>query len=588
MAIEDFDVSINLLADSTFFVTETIDVDFGSVQKHGIFRTIPVDYARDETVAGLPIGTRYSIRLRVLSVIDGNGQPRPYSTWREGRSLFVRIGDPNATVSGRQIYTIHYRVQRAINYFETHDELYWNVTGTEWDWPIRRAHVRVILPREVPTDALQHKTFTGRFGTRTTTAVERVTPLSYEADAAGLGPGEGLTIVLGLPRGTLEPPSPLREFGWKLADNVSFFLVALVPIATFAILLTLYLRTGRDPGAGDPIVVQYAPPEELSPAEVGALVDERIDVPDIISTVIDLAVRGYLEIQEEETKVLFFFTHKDYRFTKLTEDHGKLSSHEKTFFNGLFESGDSVLLSSLTNKFYRHIPQIRRNISRQMLTKKVFPRDPEKVRQLYRGLAMVAVIAPPILGGFLLSSGRLQTVLLPPNPGALILFGLASLALTWLVVNLFARAMPVKTPKGAKLARQCLGFKEFVTRVEKDRIERMASEDPTVFERLLPYAIVLGVGDAWAERFEGLLREPPTWYHSLGSHPGSPFRAQALVSDLGRGMQSIGSTLTSRPSSSGGGGGSWGGSGGGGGFSGFSGGGGSSGGGFGGGGGGSW
>ena len=117
------------------------------------------------------------------------------------------------------------------------------------------------------------------------------------------------------------------------------------------------------------------------------------------------------------------------------------------------------------------------------------------------------------------------------------------------------------------MARHCLGFKEFVVRVEKDRIEPMAKDDPTLFQRLLPYAVVLGVADEWAERFEGLLTEPPTWYESPSWGQGN-FYPRAMVTDLGQSMHAMGSTLTSRPDSSGGGGG----------FSGFSGGGGSSGG----------
>jgi hypothetical protein len=149
-------------------------------------------------------------------------------------------------------------------------------------------------------------------------------------------------------------------------------------------------------------------------------------------------------------------------------------------------------------------------------------------------------------------------------------------------IRLFASAMPVKTSKGARLARYCLGFQEFVTRVDKDRLERMAKEDPTLFERVLPYAVVLGCADEWAERFEGLLNEPPEWFRS-GSLTHGHFDSRSLVSGLGRSMHSMGSTLTSAPRPSGGRG-----LGAGRGSSGFSRGGGRSGGGFGGGGGRSW
>jgi hypothetical protein len=583
--IPKFEVSILLDPDGTLFVTETIEVDFGELEKHGIFRTIPVSYARTENVAGVPVGTTYAARLRVLGVADGGGQALSFSTWPEDRSLFIRVGDPDRTVTGKLTYAITYRVQRAINRFDSHDELYWNVTGTEWDWPIHQASVRVHFPSEVAPENLLHKTFTGPFRSQTTKATERAGPSTYEAEVAGLLPGEGLTIVLGLPKGALEPASAWREFWWKVADNVAYFLVALVPLFTLAAMIFLYLRFGRDPGKRTPIIVQYQPPEELSPAEVGSLLDERIDTPDIVSTAIDLAVRGYLAIHEEETTKFLFLTSKDYRFEKLRPADEALQSHERAFHKALFDSGDSVPLSSLKNKFYSSIPSIRTSIMGQLLGKGLFSRDPERVRRFYRSVAASAAIVPIFLGIVLLGSGRVRSIL-PPEPAVFFVFSAVCLLLTVLSIRLFVNAMPAKTAEGARLTRYCLGFQEFVTRVEKERLERMSREDPTLFEKVLPYAVVLGCADEWAERFAGLLTEPPSWYHSSSFAPGS-FDSRALVSGLGRSMQSMGSTLTSQPRQSGRG---FGGIsfGAGRGSSGFGRGGGGSGGGFGGGGGGSW
>ena len=580
--IDEFDVQIVLERDGTFVVTETLRVDFGDQQKHGIFRTIPVSYARMESVAGLPIPARYTIRLRVLGVAGGAGEALRFVHYPEDRSVLIRIGDPDRTVTGKNTYVVTYRVQRAINRFDAHDELYWNVTGTEWDWPILRTRVSVLFPSEVRAEELKHRTFTGVFGAQTTVATEGVGATTYEAEAAGLRPGEGLTIVLGLPKGVLEPPSASRELWWKLSDNAAFFLVALMPILSFATMLFLYLRYGRDPGRRTPIVVEYDPPEGLSPAEVGSLLDERIDTPDIVSTGIDLAVRGYMTIQEEETTRLLFLTDKDYRFDKKKPADDSLQTHERAFYNGVFESGDSVLLSSLKNKFYTRIPSIRRAISQELLGKGLFLRDPDRVRRFYRSIASAAAVVPLFVGMALLSSPWVR-YFLPPEPGVFFLFAGLCLVLTLLSIRLFASAMPAKTAKGARIARYCLGLREFVTRVEKDRLERMAKEDSTLFERVLPYAVVLGCADEWAERFDGLLSEPPSWYRSASLASGR-FDSRSLVSGLGRSMHSMGSTLTSAPRPSGGGISFGAGRG----SSGFSRSGGGSGGGFGGGGGGSW
>ncbi len=221
--IHHFDVAIVLNVDSTFVVTETIEVDFGSQRKHGIFRTIPVDYNRSETIAGVPMTARYSIRLQVLKVTGREGRPIPFTTRKEGRNLFVRIGHPRRTVTGRVLYTITYGVQRAINRFDEHDELYWNVTGTEWDWPIHSASARIWFPSDVETERVMHKTFTGRWSSTTTDAKEQLIPELYFAEVANLGVGEGLTIVLGFPKGTLRPPSVSQESGGPLRTTLFSF-----------------------------------------------------------------------------------------------------------------------------------------------------------------------------------------------------------------------------------------------------------------------------------------------------------------------------------------------------------------------------
>jgi hypothetical protein len=585
--IDRFGVMIHLDPDGTMFVTETIAVDFHELRRHGIYRTIPVNYSRKEAVAGASISTRYALRLRVLGVADAEGRPLPYESWPDAGTRFLRIGDPDRTVTGKQTYAITYRVERAINWFDAHDELYWNVTGTEWNWPIHEASVQVLLPGPVAPEQVMHETFTGFLGSTGTHAIDRVEGDAYYAEVTGLGPGQGLTFVLGLPKGTLLPPSALRELFWKLADNVAFFLVGLMPTLALGLMSYFYWELGRDPGQRTPVVVQYEPPEELSPAEVGALLDERVDVPDIISIIIDLAARGYLTIEEVESTSFLFFSTKDYRFEQLKEADDDLRSHESLFLSALFRSGESVLLSSLKEVFYRSLPPIRDALVRGMLSKGLFARDPEKVRRFYRNVAAASVVVPVLLGIVLLSSGRVRS-LLPPEPLDLVLFGAICLVLTFLIVRIFSYVMPAKTAKGARLYRYCLGFQEFVTRVEKDRLERMVKDDPSLFERVLPYAIVLGVADQWAERFTGLLTEPPNWYRS-DTFASGRFRPAVLVSSLGSGMHVMGSTLTSRPRASGSirwGGGSR--SSAGRGFSGFGGGRGSSGGGFGGGGGGSW
>jgi uncharacterized membrane protein len=314
--------------------------------------------------------------------------------------------------------------------------------------------------------------------------------------------------------------------------------------------------------------VEWNPPEDLSPAEVGTLIDESCDMADVVATLVDLAARGHLTIKAMKTDKLLFMSRRDYCFMRNPPPpNDTLAPHEALFLKGIFQlSGkNTVLLSELKGTFYSYLPGIKSAIYNSLMEKRYFRHRPDRVRALYTfwGVALM------IIGGVATFVGYAQ---------GHVALGIGVLA-AGAIVAVFAKAMPAKTMSGTKAARECQGFRRFLAMVEKERIARMAQEDPTIFGRLLPYAMVLGVADQWAHAFEGLMTQPPNWYTSSD---GATFNTIWFVHDLGSGMHSMGQTFVSRPQNQSSG---WSG-GGGGGFSGFSGG--FSGGGFGGGGGGSW
>lgn len=543
--IRSFDAEVRLNKDTTLDVTETIVMDFEGAQRRGIYRHIPVRYDR--------YNNPYTIRLKVLRVDNGQGQKWKYQTSRSGRNLELRIGDPDVTLSGVQTYRIHYRVWRAVNFFQGAPEVYWNATGNESQFPIDQAQARFYPPPGVTIDQIKTTSFQGVLGS-TTPARSQAREDRIVFQAANLQPGSGLTFVAGLPAGSVNPPSALRNLLWILSDWWPAFLL---PILAAGVLFSLYWTNGRDIDGGQAVAVEWNPPEELTPAEVGTLVDEHCDMPDIVSTLVDLAVRGYLVIEESETEKLLFLTSREYTFIKRADapSEAELLPFERRFLRGLFNGGERTTLSQLKNKFYTHLPEIRSEIYQSLLNKRLFTTNPETTRTTYVGIGIAIAVGGAILWGTLGSAwgGGLLT--------------------TGLLFYLSARAMPAKTARGSRMLRQCLGFQRFVEMAEKERIKVLADKDPTVFGRMLPYAIVLGVADQWANAFKDLITEPPDWY--VGATPSQSFSTALLVNQLGRGMNSMGSVLSSAPKSTAGSGGS-----------GFSGGG--SGGGFGGGGTGSW
>lgn len=540
-----FDVDLRLAREEPFRVSERVAYDFGGEKRHGIFRRIPLRYARR-------FGPDYRVAIDVLEVTDAEGRARPYRSGRRGAYLDIRIGDPDALVTGLQTYRIVYRVKRAVLYFDDHDEIYWNATGTEWPVPIRTASIRVTGPAGAPPAGAGGACYTGPAGSTGSdcTAVREGGAVRFRATRA-LGAGEGLTIAVGFPKGVLAEPSRLSRLLDRVGDALSLWM--LLPVAALAGMIHLWRTRGRDPAAAGAIPVRYGPPDDLRPAEVGTILDERASLDDLTATILDFAIRGQLTIEEiEETKFLFFSS-RDYRLRRRGGAQPDLRAYEEKFLEALFGRASEVRVSSLKNKFYKDLPGIRKALYSGLSGRgRFFPASPERVRRLY----LLLGAGTALLGIFLF--------------GALGFGAGMGLLLTGALIAVFSPFMPRRTARGKRAQAEILGFREFVERVDADRLDRMGGRTAGNFEKVLPFAIVLGVADAWADAFADLYRQPPAWY--VGPRHGA-FNPRVFVGDLGQSLKTIGATMASSPRGSGG--------------SGMAGGG-SSGGGFGGGGGGSW
>jgi uncharacterized membrane protein YgcG len=547
--IRSFDSQLTVEADSTLLVRERIEVEF-SEPRHGIFRTIPVRYSD-------PRGYAYSLDLRLLEVTDAAGAPHQAVMSNEGRYTKIRIGDPDREVRGVVLYLVRYRVRDALAQFAEHDEIYWNATGHEWNAPVVRSSATVRLPRPVAADDLQAAGYTGSFG-RTERDVDISHPepgvVSFVATRP-LDPLEGLTVAVGFPQGIVTFPTPIQRAARVAGDNW----VALLPFAWLAFLYRRYRTGGRDPDPGAPVVVTYEPPPGLTPGAVGTLVDERVDSVDITATVVDLAIRGYLTIRTEQLDRLFgLLTSEETVFTRRTDGPGRLLPHETAVMTALFGSESEVRASALKNKFYTHLPGIRRALYEHLTGSAHFEASPEAIRHRWLGAGVAAGVATGLAAaGWMALRGI--------SPPAAVAVPIGTGVLTLVAFLLFARAMPRRTRKGAAARHWALGFQEFATRVEADRLERAAADPRHAFETLLPYAMALGVADEWAEKFEGIYAEqPPNWY--VGPGTGRAFSTRAFERTLSGAMAATSQHMTASPrSSSGSGGGGFSGGGGGGG-----------------------
>jgi len=539
--VRNYDVTLDVQTDGRLVITEVIGVDFGSVRRHGIYRRIPVRYSG--SVGGLP--TSYQLRLRRVSVTDPAGRPYRVRKQRVGGAVEWRIGDPDRYVQGRQTYVLRYEVQRGLLFLPDHDELYWNCIGHDWEWPMGQARCTVVLPEGIDPSAIRSTFYTGTFGSREPRGRASMEGRRVVFETGPLAVGEGLTVVVGWPKGVVRPPAGWQNLVWWMADNWELLLGVLLPPWVGGFLFLRWWRHGRDPRGRAAIVPQYRPPAGLTPAEVGVLLDERADPVDITATVIDLAVRGYLRIREETSQRLLIFKNTDYVFEFPAEapPADALKDHERVIYMGLQrEAGRSkqVRLSDLKEKFYFNLQMAQDELYKNLTSDGYFAKNPKALRSAYAGTASLLFVGSGILFVTLQILGRSPLNALVAALGV----GLAGL-LFWI----FGRVMPRKTARGVQALEEILGFREFIRRVEADRLERLLREDPTLFDRVLPYALVFGVADEWAEKFQGLLQKPPDWYESPAWTVGT-FRPQAFMNSLSHSVASMNSVFPSSPSRS--------------------------------------
>ena len=531
LTLKSFDEQVVVHPDSTIEVTEILEVKFEG-SWNGIYRTIPVEYRGS-------LGLNYTLFIEPEGVTDQDGHPLKYEVSREGQYKRFKIYVPGADNTTKTI-VIRYEVLDGLRFFSDHDELYWNVTGNEWQMAIESATARIELPAGVT--GLHAEAFTGGYGQRGQDADVKVEgnvvqirmqrPLAFH---------EGLTAVVGWDKGFVHPPGAFAKMILFLRSNWPLF----IPIFTFLVMGWLWYSKGRDPRR-NPISVQYEPPEGMSPAESGTLVDNEAAMRDITATIVDLAVRGFLTIEQTETsQMLGMVHHKNYVFhrTEAATEWANLKPHEQTLLAALFDGGasDSVSLTDLQNHFYVHLPAIRNRIFDGLMSDGFYLHRPDKLRQGFVG-AGVAIGFVMVWGaGFLSSTMGISAVTT-----------IASGVLTGLIIAGFGYFMSARTVPGERALEKVLGFEDFLGRVEKDRIERI-EKTPEMFEKYLPYAMALHVEKKWAGAFQDICKQPPAWY----SGPyGSGFQAYLFVTDLNLMSMQAGSAMASSPRSAGGAGGS--------------------------------
>jgi uncharacterized membrane protein len=567
--IDDFQSDIALQDSGNVRVVETIQVDFKYQSKHGIYRDIPYEYESD--------GKKTYTAIDVASVLQNNSKAT-YQTSLQDGYVRIKIGDADKTISGKNIYIITYNAKGVLRSFADHDELYWNVTGNNWPVAITQTEATVTLPRAGLSKVACFEGYAGSQGSCDANIESNQLATFYSTGT--LDESKGLTAVVGYTKGlvpivTVERP---KSFWEKFTEWPSLMTVLISLLFGIGTVIGLWLRNGRDywfagalfggkdeKGVVKPlwghetITVEFTPPENLRPAEIGVLMDERADTTDVVSTLIDLATRGYLTITEIPKK--WVFGKVDYQLTKKnpSTSSGKkkeaLLGYESMLLSKLFKFGDTVKMSALKTTFYDDLAAVKKELYREVVAKNLFAQDPESVRGTYLAAGIIMVV----LGGVAIGSAiGAEWVFVSDILLGLIVSGVALI--------IASRFMPRRTAYGRELYRRVKGYRLFINTAEKYR--QRFFEKKNMFNEVLPYAIMFGLTAKFARQMHEMGIEPSQtgWYSS-----NHAFNTMVFASNMNNFSSSMSSAIASTPSSSGG----------------FSGGG-SSGGGFGGGGGGSW
>jgi uncharacterized membrane protein YgcG len=493
-------VRIAIHFDGSVLMTEQIAYDFGGDRRHGVFRDIPVLY---------PYSHRFDRYLAVaVRSVTLDAGPVPYSVSSQDGSSDIKVGDPDHTISGLHVYALTYLVKGAMSVAGGFDQLSWNAIGDEWAVPIEMARVVV----SDPVAPLAVTCLTGPYGS--TEHCKRVfgpDELSTVFVQRGLGPHDGMTVVVELPGGAVSVPPPLLRQRWSVQ-----WAFALTPVSEgvagglLAVLLVVIVpfigvrrrrwhpRLGQKPGQG-------APPGNLRPGQAGTLIDGVANPLDFAGTLADLAARGYVTIEPAGENP------PDWRLTRLDRQDGLLE-YEQVLLDGLFDddrAGAYRHLTELDSRFTATLARAGRALYADVVSRGWFAARPDRARMAWRVVGLVMAVGGLIATIILASSTRLGLIPVP-------------VVLTGLVLAGSAQWLPRRTEKGDALAARVLRFGRSIA---AEAIAGPDAERADVLFGYLPYAITFGCSAAW----EGLGRAAfdggtsPSWF-------GGPPSGAALLS----------------------------------------------------------
>lgn len=529
---KSFDVTATIQTDRSVLVKERIQVNFFEA-KRGIVRNIPF-----RTTDGT-MGRTVQIEFGKFTL---NGSDIPYRTSEEGGQYVLKIGDPDRTVFGPQVYEIRYRVRRSLKDqpaagdLPARTEWFWNVIPLGWPTTIENSSVTVSYPEP------KGKKFGARmligpkgsmagleqfFGSNPRGRTDLLTvqfpnSRTIEFKAKNKLPhGHGMTIVLFVPKGTLVGEDdadiiPMNNDSnetqqdstgqWRpsVANMLSDAQAPGSPwgmaLPAFPAIFAAWWASKRRPAKQGPLVTRFDPPENIGPSETGVLMDGMFNPRDFVAGLISLAQKGAAVVHRDESGLTFELLVG--KFDMPSHLKQPLTDFELKLWEALVPWGPSISPANLRYSFGPQYDALGRGAEAHLKSAGLYDRSRTSMGCL-GGLTVVAIFA--------------LAFALVPLVGFWSCIGVPLGLILFLSAKSFASPL---TDQGAKTKHHLRGLKEFINRANKDELRYMANREPdlALFETLLPYAIAFGLVKNWVGAFEGVQFGQPDWYVSDMGH----------------------------------------------------------------------
>ncbi len=513
---------------------------------HQADRTIPhkaLDAITDISVVDAETGALLTYSSSKLDKTSANNWGK-YTVYENGGETYIewyydlsKTSDPS-----KHTWILRYTIHGALAFYKDHDELYWNLF-TDYAVPVDAVDVTIRLPGDVTLPTASFYTTNNH-----EYVSDKPDAKSFHFKTSNIAPQESVTFAVGWQKGLVDQSAYWRDFFriyWQIFAALAIVLAAII----YSVIYWRreeYINRGRGT-----IIPEYEPPKNLRPAMAEVVAKGHITQKAWPATVVDLAVRGYVKIEEEKQPHVFgLYSTTEYTVLKLKEPDATFEEYERDFMDAIFAGGESFSTAeiktsqSAQRSLAMKIDAVTKKLYKETATDtNAFEVDPGHIKwtknpkmfwRFLGGLALAVALAA-LLGLWGVAIGVLVG-------GMVILFGV------------FLRTRLNK--QGHLLKEEWLGFKMYLETAEKYRMQNLT---PDLFEKYLPYAIILGVEKKWAKAFETLNLKQPDWYTPA---VGSNFAASSGGGFSPSGFSSaFSASFVSSFSSSGGGGASGGGGG---------------------------